>query len=119
MKTNPLAEVMKDQACAYCRASSIQNQVYRFIGSDDRHLNLCNSCVIELRRIADGPILCAFCGRRAKYATWKLETTQGVGLMTYPGGDRVPEFWLLCEKHFSHLYRGAQERISQKQLDDF
>lgn len=119
MKTNPLAEVSKDRTCAHCGSGSIQNQVFRFIGTDDRRLNLCNSCVIELRRMSDSPTLCAFCGRRAKYATWKLETTRGLGTLTFDDGNNLPEHWLFCEVHFSELYQEVQERVVQRQLSDY
>lgn len=119
MKTNPLAEVMKDRACANCGSGSVQNQVFRFIGTDDRHFQLCNACVIELRRRAESPILCAFCGSHAKYATWELETIRAIGDMTFSEGAHLPEFWLLCEKHFSYMYKATKMRISQLQIDDY
>lgn len=119
MKTNPVYEVSKDKACAYCTSSYTQNQVRRFIGSDDRWLHLCNSCVIKLRRRADNRILCAFCGRRCEFATWELETTRGMGDRSFSDGTHVPEHWLLCEKHFSEMYEEAKERVTQSQLEDF
>lgn len=119
MKTNPIAEVMKDRLCAHCGSTSVQNQVYRFIGSDDRYISLCNICVIELRRMADDSVLCAYCGMHAKYATWELEKIRSVGDMSFSTGINQPEYWLLCEKHFAHMHKATKMRISQLQLDDF
>lgn len=119
MKTNPLSEVLADRACANCRSGTVQNQARRFIGTDDRLLQLCNSCVIELRRRANSHRLCAFCGRHAKYASWELETTKGLGVLTFSDGNYVPEYWLLCEKHFDYMYKATQMRITQKQLTDY
>lgn len=119
MKTNPLAEVFKDRACANCGSGSVQNQVYRFIGTDDRNIQLCNSCLIELRRRAGGQRLCAFCGSLAKYATWELETTKSLGTMTFDDGNNIHEFWLLCDKHFTYLYRASKMRVKQRQLTDY
>lgn len=119
MKTNPIAEVMKHRTCAHCGSSRVQNQVYRFIGRDDKFIGLCNSCVIELRRRAASPTLCAFCGLHAKYATWELEKLRAMGDMSFSEGVNLPEFWLLCEKHFSYMYKAAEMRVVQMQLDDF
>ena len=119
MKTNFLFEILADRTCANCRSGSVQNQARRFIGTDKRSLQLCNSCVIELRRRANGHRLCAFCGRHAKYATWELETTKGLGVLTYSDGNYIPEHWLLCERHFDYMYQATQMRISQKQLTDY
>jgi len=119
MKTNPLSEVVKDRACANCGSGSIQNQVFRFIGSDNRRINLCNKCVIELRRRAETRRLCAFCGSLAKYATWQLKTTKALGTMTFDDGNNIPEFWLLCEKHFTYLFKASMMSVKQKQLTDY
>ena len=119
MKTNPLVEVSKDRACANCASGSVQNQVFRFIDTDDRYIQLCNNCVIELRRRAENRRLCAFCGSLAKYATWNLETTKSLGTLTFDEGNRIPEFWLLCEKHFTYLYVASKMRVKQRQLSEY
>lgn len=119
MKVNPVAEVMKDRGCAKCANTSVQNQVYRFIGSDNRRISLCNACVVELRRRASARGMCAFCGAVAKYATWKLDTFRSMGTLTFDEGVRVPEFWLLCEVHFSYLHTAASMRREQTQLKDY
>ena len=31
---------------------------------------------------------------------------------------RCYQFWLLCEKHFSEMYKETEERVTQRQLDD-
>lgn len=119
MKTNRIWEVMKNRACAYCGSGSTQNGVLRFIGSDSRRIRLCNSCVITLRRKSSGEQLCGLCDRHAKYATWELETVKSFGDLSFSEGNYLPEFWLLCEKHFSYLYRASQMRVKQRQLRDY
>lgn len=119
MKTNPLSEVLADRACASCQSGTVQNQVRRFIGTDNRGVQLCNSCLIELRRRANSRRLCAFCGRHAKYATWELEKTKGLGVLTFSEGSYIPEYWLLCEKHFDYMHQATKMRVLQKQLTDY